>query len=61
MQEICLFHQYIKVKNVRIIYKVNFHLKMRAIQRGARYTREIKTLNEVLKHFNLAKKALQLY
>jgi hypothetical protein len=39
MQEISLFHklfdQYIKVKNVCVIYKVDFHLKMRAIQRDA--------------------------
>ncbi len=43
MQEICLFHQYIKVNDVRVIhkvrvnYKVNFHFKMRTIQRGACY------------------------
>ncbi len=43
MQQTCLFHQYIKVYNVRVIHKVRaiykgiFHLKMRVIQRGACY------------------------
>ncbi len=40
-KKICLFYQlfrqFIKANNVRVVYKVDFNLKIRAIQRGACY------------------------